>query len=208
MTDIYQTKFGRLFAKYRHSPNILGLLEILADPEQDTRDVEDWFLANLSIDDGEGVFLDFFGELIGVLRPPLQEPDVFSLCGEWELADDPDNHYGLATDSLTEGGYLTGDDGVERKTAPGGTDDPTYRGFLRSKAATFRQVATREVLFGYLIFFGCRWKIEEGTLTAEFEPYDYKLINYYVRNYIEERGFRPAGIRVVVKRQTTPSSEV
>lgn len=208
MTDVYQGKLDIVFAKYRHSPNFLKILEILADPAQDTRDVEDWFLANLSIDGGEGVFLDFFGEVIGVLRPPLQEPDVLWLCEDWEIADDPDNHYGLATDALTEGGYLTGDAGVPHKTTPGGTGDATYRAFLRSKAATFRQVATREVLFSYLLFFGCRWKIIEGTRTVELEPSDYNAINYYVRHYIENQGFRPAGIHVTVKRQTAPAPEV
>ena len=208
MANVYQDKLDRLFAKYRHSPNILKVLEILADPTQDTRDVEDWFLSNLSIDDGEGVFLDFFGELIGIIRPPLQEPDVFWLCEDWEVADDPDNHYGLATDALTEGGYLTGDAGILHQTAPGGADDDTYREFIRSKAATFRLKATREVLFNYLKFFGCRWKIVEGVRSVELEPCDYDLVNYYVRNYIETLGFRPAGIQVTIKQQTTPSADV
>lgn len=209
MTDVYQTKLDRLFAKYRHSPNILKVFEILADPKQDTRDILDWFQGQLSIGTAEGVILDFFGELIGVLRPPNQEPDILWLCGDWELADDVFNRFGLAPEDELSGGYCTGDNGCLHKTNPGVADDETYREYIYSKASTYRRNATRAVLYDYLLFFGCRFKVlEPANREIEFEPYDYAVINYHMRNYIETRGFRPAGIEVTIKNQTTPLSEV
>lgn len=208
MTDVYQTQFDKLFAKYRHSPNILGVLAILADPAQDTRDVEDWFLSNLSIDGGTGWALDLFGEMLGIIRPPAQEDDVLWLCEDWEVADDPDNRYGLATDALTEGGYMTSDVGVLDKSAGGGSSDTLFRQFIRAKGSAFHRVATRANLFDYLKAYGCRWKILESTRTAELEPYDFDVINYYVRHYLVTQGFLPAGIEVTVAVQTEASPDV
>lgn len=206
MTDIWTTKQERLFAKYRNSPNILGIMEILSSPTQDTRDMLDWLLGELSLSTASGEVLDFLGELIGVTRPPAQEDDVLWLCLDWEVLDDPDNHYGLATDALTEGGYLTGDEGVLSKSSPGSyMVDDDYRALIASKGTTYRQKATRETVYSYLIELGVRCKIIEADKVVEFEPSSYDNLNYWLRNYIESRGFRPAGIQVSIKDQTTPS---
>lgn len=207
MTDVWDIKQERLFAKYRDSPNILGIMEILSDPAQDTRDVLDWLLSGLSIDTAEGELLDFLGELIGVDRPPAQEEDILWLCGDWETADDPDNHYGLAPDTLDEGGYLTGDDGLPSKSAPGTyMSDADFRDLIRSKGTSYRQKATRETVYEYLVDLGTRCKILETDKFVEFEPSSYADLNYWLRNYIENRGFRPAGIQIQIKPQTEPEA--
>lgn len=209
MTDIWGLKQERLFAKYRNSPNILGIMEILSDPVQDTRDVLDWLLSGLSIDTAEGELLDFLGEIIGSDRPSAQETDIFWLCGDWETPGDPENRHGLAPDSLDEGGYLTRDDGLPSKSAPGTyMSDVDYRELIRSKAASFRQDATRETVYEFLVDLGVRCKIIEAHRDVEFEPSSYDDLNYWLRGYIEARGFRPAGIRVRIKDQTEPSEEV
>lgn len=209
MTDVWATKQERLFAKYRNSPNILGVMEILSDPTQDTRDVLDWLLSGLSIDTAEGELLDFLGELIGVDRPPAQEENILWLCGDWETPGDPDNRYGLATDALTEGGYLTRDDGLPSKSAPGTyMSDTDFRALIRSRGRTFRQKATRENVYEWLVELGVRAKILESDKFVEYEPSSYNDLNYWLRNYIETRGFRPAGIQIQVKNQTEPSEEV
>lgn len=206
MVDIWALKQERLFAKYRNSPNILGLMEILSSPTQDTRDVLDWLLGELSLAAASGEVLDFLGELIGVTRPPAQEEDILWLCHDWEVLDDPDNRYGLAPDSLDEGGYLTGDDGVLSKTSPGSyMSDTDYRALITSKGSTYRQTATRETVYSYLVDLGARSKILESDKFVEFEPSNPDNVNYWLRNYIETRGFRPAGVQIRVKEQTEPS---
>lgn len=209
MTDVWALKQERLFAKYRNSPNILGIMEILSDPAQDTRDVLDWLLGQLSLSTATGEVLDFFGELIGVTRPLAQEDDILWLCADWETADDPDNHYGLATDALTEGGYLTGDDGVLSKSSPGsymGDDD--YRELIASKGSTYRQKATRGIVYTYILELGIRCKIIESDKIVDLQPHSYDALNYWLRNYITSRGFRPAGIQIRIPDQTEPDPEV
>lgn len=205
MSDIYGEMLDRLFVKYRHSPTIISILEILATPIQDTHDALDYFLAHLSIDDAEGPLIDAIGGWIGVDRPAAQEEDIFCLCCDEDVADDPDNHHGLATDALTEGGYLTGDDGCLSKSSPGSyASDPVYREYIKAKASTFRQKATRDVLYTYLSRFGIRAKFTEGQRTVEIEPSSYDDLDYAVRYYIINHGYRPAGITYSIKPKTEP----
>jgi hypothetical protein len=209
MSDVYQNILDRLFAKYRDSPNILGVLEILSDPLQDTNDAIDWILAHLSIDDGVGEILDAMASWIGVTRPPAQETRLFRLCRDEEVAEDPDNLHGLAPDDLSSGGYLSADDGCVSKSSPGTyVDDETFRLYIRAKAATFRKRATQEVMFNYILQFGIRSKLAETARAVEIEPMNYDDLSLFVRNYILTRGYRPAGIRLSVKLQTESSSEI
>ena len=209
MSNIHQEMLDVLFAKYRHSPNILGVLEILASPLQDSNDAIDYILDHLSIDTAEGEILDFLGELIGVTRSPAQEEDVFCLCRDEEIADDPENHHGLATDGLAEGGFLTGDDGLVSKSVPGTyVSDAVFRAYIRAKAATFRKIATRETIYDYILQFGIRAKIIEGERDVQIEPSHYADLDYAIRSHLTNRGFRPAGIQVRIKQQTTSDSEV
>lgn len=209
MVDVYQNILDRLFAKYRDSPNILGVLEILADPIQDTDDALDWLLEHLSIDGAEGELLDLIASWIGVTRPPIQEVDVFRLFRDEEIADDIDNHHGLAPDALSSGGYLSADDGCLSESASGSyVDDATFRKYIRAKAATFRKKATPEVMSTYILSFGIRSQFHESDLECEIEPYSYDDMSLFLENYIETRGFRPAGIKIRIKMQTAPSPEL
>lgn len=209
MVDVYQNILDRLFAKYRYSENILGVLEILADPIQDTDDAIDWILEHLSIDDAEGELLDFMASWIGVTRPPAQEENILILFADEDIADDPENNHGLAPDSLATGGYLSADDGCLSKSDPGSyVSDAVFREYIRAKAATFRKKATPEVMFEYILRFGVRSVLNEDELECEIEPYSYDDMSLFLRNYIETRGFRPAGIKVSVKTQTITDTEI
>jgi hypothetical protein len=209
MSDVYNDILDRLFAKYRNSPNILGVLEILSDPIQDTNDAIDWLLDHLSIGEAEGELLDFMASWIGVTRPPAQEENILILFGDGEIADDPDNNHGLAPDSLATGGYLSADDGCLSKSDPGSyVSDAIFREYILAKAATFRKKATPEVMFEYILRFGVRSVLHEDELECEIEPYSYEDMGLFLRNYIETRGFRPAGIKISVMTQTEPNPEI
>lgn len=209
MVDVYQNILDRLFSKYRHSPIILKVSEILSDPLQDTNDAIDWILGHMSIDDAEGTLLDALASWIGVKRPPAQETRLFRLCRDEEVAEDPENNHGLAPDDLSSGGSLSADDGCTSKSAPGTyISDAEFRLYIRAKAATFRRVATREVMYDYILQFGIRTKLVEGVRTCEIHPSSYEDFGLAVRYHIEHRGFRPAGIRVSVARQQQSDAEV
>jgi hypothetical protein len=209
MSDVYADILERLFAKYRHSPNILKVFEILSDPLQDTSDAIDYILDHLSVDEAEGPLLDAIASWIGVDRPAAQEEDIFWLCRDEEVADDPDNHHGLATDALTEGGYLTGDDGCPSKSDPGSyVSDEDFRLFIRAKASTFRKKATREIMYNYILQFAVRSKLIEGTRTVEIEPSSYDDLNYQIRYHLTNLGYKPAGITISIKQQTESDPEV
>ena len=209
MSDVYQNIRDRLFAKYRHSPNILKVFEILSDPLQDTNDAVDWILDHLSIDDAGGEMLDAMAGWIGVKRPPAQEPDMFRLYRDEEVADDIDNHHGLATDGMTEGGYLSADDGCLSRVAPGTyASDDEFRKYVRAKASTFRTVATPDAMFEYIMQFSVRPKFAEGVRLCEIEPSSYDNLDLSVRYHIENRGFNPCGIQVRIKPQQQSDSEV
>ena len=210
MSSVYTGMIQYLFARYQHSPNVLSLLELLSTPLQDTRDVLEWLEDQLDLDSAEGVILDAYGELLGVPRPPLQEADILWLCEDSEYGDDPDNHFGLAPDSLDEGGYLTLDNGLLSRRYPGEyVSDEDYRQWIRIKISTFREKATLQTLYAYLQVFGIRVKFEENDpliLDLEFEAYD--PVDYYTRDYIINKGFRPAGVQIRIKEQTESDSEV
>lgn len=209
MSDIYQNFLDNLFAKYSRSPNVLGVFEILASPLQDTSDAIDYILDHLSIGDAEGVILDAKAGWIGVTRPLAQEENIFQLFSKYELADDPENRYGLAPSDLSSGGYLTSKTGCPSKSSPGalmGDDD--FRLFIRAKAATFRKLATPEVMYNYVLQFGIRAKITEGVRECEIEPSSYRDMSMFIRYHIEHRGFLPAGIYTHIRSQTAPDSEV
>ena len=209
MSDVYDDILDRLFAKYRHSPNILKVFEILSSPMQDTSDAIDYILDHLDIDEAEGPLLDAMAGWIGVKRPALQEEDIFWFCRDEDVADDPDNHHGFATDALTEGGYFTGDDGCPSKAYPGDyIDDDEFRTYIRAKATTFRKKATRDIMYNYILQFGVRSKFIEGTRTIEIEPSSYDDVNYAVRYHLINLGYSPAGITVSIKQQTVSDSEV
>jgi hypothetical protein len=206
---VYDDMLNRLFAKYQNSPNILGVLEILASAQQDTSDVLDWIIDRLSIDDGDGEILDSIGEIIGVSRFALQEERVFQLVRSEEISDDPYHLNGTSSDGESDGGYLSGPAGCVSKEFPDAeVTDADHRELIRSKAATYRKKATRANLYTSLLALGHRCRIHESGKVVEIEPSVYNDLNYLLRNYIVQKGFRPAGIKVRIKHQTSPDSEV
>ncbi|NIS15872.1 MAG: DUF2612 domain-containing protein, partial [candidate division Zixibacteria bacterium] len=185
---------SRTFGFLKDSPNIQALIEIFSDPLQDTWNVLDFILDHSSIDTAEGEQLEYLGSLIGVERPRKQETRIFTLCREGEIQD-PDKTF--KTDE-TPGGYLGSREGLFDQDDPDAEmNDADYRYLIRQKAAAFRNKATREILFLYLIAFGCQAKIDDDeTLTVWLDPVRYADLNSWSRNYIETRGFKPAGISV------------
>lgn len=195
---------ARLFEQFKNSPHIVALIEILSDPLQDTVDVCDFILAHNSIDDAEGEQLDFLGELIGVTRPRAQEdPDnIFTMCSLGETGDS-DNSQGFYddTDSVITGGYMTSYEGIPDQSDPTAQmSDADFRYLIRQKAAAFRKKMTRRNLFNYLIAFGGRCKIDDDTgQTVTIDPTAYYQFDDWTKWYIENKGFKPAGISVDIQ---------
>jgi hypothetical protein len=198
--DIEALFKDRTFAQFRDSPHIQDLIETLSDPIQDASDVADFILGSLNIDDAEGEQLDFLGERIGVTRPPAQETRLFRLVRLGEVGD-PGTGF---ADDENPGGYMTTLEGLESQTNPGAEmSDEDYRFLIRQKAASYRKKMTREILFLYLIAFGARCKIDDDTdLNVKIDMDTYDDFDEWTRNYVETRGFKPAGISVKILETT------
>ena len=189
-----------LFYCFRNSPHITALLEILATVKQDSVDVCEYLLSHNGIDTAEGVGLDVLGELIGVTRPRQQETKDFWLVGYGDTSD-PDNDHGFYDDNDETGGYMVGHTGL------GYQDDPDlymtdieFRKLIRQKAWSFRKKMTRLNLFNYLLAFGGRCVIDDDIkYECIIDPVDHEAFNQWQINYIETRGFKPAGIWVKVQ---------
>ena len=204
-TDDIETVWkARLFHVFRNSPHIVALIEILSDPLQDTLDVAEFISTHRSIDDSEGEQLDFLGELIGVKRPLQQEdPDnIFTMC-ELGEDDDLDGSTGFFddTDTVELGGYMTSYTGIPLQSDPT-TEmiDADFRYLIRQKASSFRSQMTRRNLFNYLLAFGGRCKIDDDTdMTVVIDPVSYYDFDDFTKWYIENKGFKPAGISVDIE---------
>ena len=188
----------RVFKQFRNSPHIVAIFEIIADPMQDLNDVADYILAHLSIDDSEGLALDMLGELIGVNRPPMQEPNIFTLRRMGEIVDlDNDTGFGCDDDPLlSTGGYLGTCEGLALVSDPDAEmSDEDFRFLLRQKAASFRSKFTRENIYNYLIAFGSRCVIDDDTtLDAEYDPVTYYALGAWEKWYVLTKGFKPGGV--------------
>jgi len=188
----------RVFKEFKDSPPIVALFEIIADPMQDLSDVVDYILAHLSIDDSEGLALDMLGEIIGVARPPMQEPNIFTLRRPGEVVDlDNDTGFGCDDDpALSTGGYLGTCAGLALVSDPDAEmSDEDFRFLLRQKAASFRSKFTHENIYLYLIAFGSRCVIDDDTvLDVEYDPVDYYALGAWEKFYILSRGFKPGGV--------------
>lgn len=185
---------ARLFSQFDNSAHIQAMVEILSDALQDTVDACDYILDHSSIDTAEGELLEYLGEKIGVRRPRAQETKIFTLCRLGEVQH-PDMGF---SDDENPGGYLTTQEGLEDQSDPDSVmTNVDYRYLIKQKAASYRKKMTREILFEYLIAFGCQCKIEdEETLSVWIDPVRYSDFDQWTRNYIETRGFKPAGISV------------
>jgi len=187
----------RAFKGFKDSPHIVAIFEIIADPMQDLSDVADYILAHLSIDDSEGLALDMLGELIGVTRPPMQEPNIFTLRRPGDVTD-PDNDTGFGNDDdpVSTGGYLGTCAGLALVSDPDAEmADEDFRFLLRQKAASFRSKFTRENIYLYLIAFGSRCVIDDDTvLDVEYDPVTYYDLGAWEKFYVLSRGFKPGGV--------------
>jgi hypothetical protein len=199
--DAEQHLLDQLLHQFKFSENILKLIGVLGDTLQDTFDAAYYIESAVSLDDYEGEQLEFWGELIGVGRPLAQESQdrLFTLRREGEAVD-PDNKTGFYddSDSVITGGYLTTEEGLDSISYPGSEmSDADYRKLILQKAASYRSRMTHTNLFNYLLAFGSRCKID-GTVTfkSSLEPQNYYDLNNWAKNYIETRGFKPAGLTV------------
>lgn len=198
MTTILDKYEDRFFKQFKNSPHITSLRVIMADPSQDMSDVADYILAHLSIDTAEGIVLDMLAELVGVTRPPAQEPNIFTLRRPGEVVD-PDNNTGFKDDTdptVTTGGYLGTIRGLALVSDPNQQmTDEDFRFLIRQKAASFRSKFTRENAFLYLLAFGSRCKIDDDdVLQVVFDPVNYYDLNEWEKNYVITKGFKPGGV--------------
>lgn len=197
--EVESTWQARLFHIFRQSPHILGLVEILSDPLQDTVDVCDYILNHLSIDTAEGEILDFLGELIGVTRPRAQEDpnNIFTMCSLGET-DDLDGSTGFYNPDDETGGYITSYYGIpDQSDASAMMSDVNFRFLIRQKAACYRKRMTLRNLFNYLIAFGARCAIDDDTsMTVKIDPTNFYDFDDWTKWYISNKGFKPAGISV------------
>jgi hypothetical protein len=203
---IHQRWLDRLFSVFRESPHVLGVAQVLAAPADDTYAAMLYYLSHTDLDDREGVLLDWCGWLIGVTRPPAQEPDenLFWLCA-LDAVDIAPGTRGFSTLAQTEGGYMTGLAGCTSRTEPNTyMNDDDYRDLIKTKASTFRKKATLANLFTYLQRFGMRCTISEAACDLTFTPESFDDCPYWKRYYTTNKGFRPAGIKITFASQTEP----
>jgi hypothetical protein len=199
--DAEQHLLDQLLHQFKYSENILKLIGVLGDTLQDTFDAAYYIESAVSLDDYVGEQLEFWGELIGVGRPLAQESEenLFTLCREGESGD-PDNKTGFRdeSDTVVTGGYLTTEEGLDSISYPGSKmSDADYRYLIRQKAQSYRSRMTHTNLFNYLLAFGSRCKLD-GTVTFKttIEPQNYYDLDEWAKNYVETRGFKPAGLTV------------
>ena len=182
-------------------PEQESLVEIKADPYQDTQDACDYLTAIEDVDDAAGVHLDIRGELIGVKRPMLQEdPENIFTMRRLGYTGDPDNSTGFSNSTGGDGtgGYITSLEGLNSVTEPGEQiADADYRRLIKAKAKTFFLKMTDANLFTFLLTFGARCAINDDTAhTVIIEPAEFDDLNGWERWYASTKGFKPAGISV------------
>jgi hypothetical protein len=207
---VYTRWLDRLFAQWRYSPNILKMLEIFSDPQQDTLDVCEYILCNLNLDTDEDIFLDIIGTWLGVERPPCQEDRIFTLCRLGEVQDPWKSFADTSDPDVTVGGYMGSLKGMQCQDDPEkkmSNDD--YRKLISQKAISYRKKMTVENFFNYLLEFGYRCRIDDDTkFEAVADPSEYNDLGHWERWYIENKGFKPAGIKVRVEENLRNEDEI
>jgi hypothetical protein len=199
--DIETLIADNLFAKYRHSPNILKVLEIIAVPFQDTIDAVEYLQTQNDVTVAEGVHLDAIGELIGVERPLEQEPNDFRFIDIGDLPGDPTHHGFCDIDGDPTGGYLVSSyNGLASVTNPGELmSDADYLELILFKISNFRQRATEARIYLSLVLYGVTCDVETITNgVIDITPQTPGEMTYYQRWYLLNKGFRPAGIKINV----------
>lgn len=195
---------SKLLDQFLQARYINEIMDVLASPMQDTVDVCQHILDSTDIHTATGDILDIYGEMIGVERPPAQEPNVFTLESIYDEPTDPDNDHGFYNATDGTGGYLSS---IKGCNAVDGSDmsDDDYRDLILAKAATFRTKATREEFFSYLLQFGARCILDDDDkFKLEIEQVTLDDFNHWQRNYVLTKGFDPAGVDVTFKDNFTP----
>jgi hypothetical protein len=197
--DAYQTLFDKLLYQFRDSPNILQVITAFSEPIQDTLDVLDYIETNLDIDVADGTMLDKLGSILGVKRPPRQETRIFTLCKLGEVLPPWQGFADTSDPSVTVGGYLTTTRGLVDQSDPDAMmADKDFRYLIRQKAKALRRLMTYDNLASYMVAFGHRAKIDDsGDLVVVIDPFD--APDEWTRWYIENRGFSPVGIKIVLQ---------
>jgi len=197
--DARQYLADRLLSQFRQSPHINSILDILAEPHQDRADVCQYILDNTDLDTAEGTILDMYGEMIGVVRPTAQETKLFTLFDQYDMPDDHDNQHGFYNPIDGSGGYMSSKTGTPADDGSYMSDDD-YRQLILSKAKTYRQKATSQQVFDYLLEFGARCIVErDDKLSVEITQVTYDDFNHWQRNYVLTKGFLPAGINISIR---------
>jgi hypothetical protein len=214
MVDVAATIKSRLFHIFKQMPTVIELVDILADPLQDSFDMCDYILDNTAIDDAEGHQLKLRGELIGVRKPLAQEDsdNIFTMCrlGETGDLDGSTGFYDDSDPDVPIGGYMVSEHGLTSRTDPDAeVTDAYFRILIRQKGMTFRQKMTHENLYNYLIYFGARCLLNEDVvLEVEMEPLDYHSLNEWEKGYIVKKGFKPAGVLVTFSGNLTHGAAI
>lgn len=198
--DVYEFFVSKNRQCFKDSPNVLALFKMLSVPIQDRVDVYEYLLSMTSIDDKTGTLLDQIGSKIGVKRPPEQvrEDHIFTLYDDNEVGDWWDDYTGFSEEDEPElGGYFIDENGLD--TGDGQyMNDADYRVLLKQKAAIIRAKMTDDKLIEYFLIFGAPVEIDEGVLVVKAIPNNGADLTTWERWYIENRGFKPAGIRVYI----------
>lgn len=195
---------SKLLDQFHQARYINEILDVLSSPMQDTVDVCEFILNSTDIDTATGDILDIYGEMIGVARPPAQEPNVFTLESLFDEPTDPDNDHGFYDPNDETGGYFSSITGCN---AIDGSDmsDEDYRDLILTKAGVFRTKSTRENFFSYLLQFGARCILDDDDkFQLEIEQVTWDDFNHWQRNYVLTKGFDPAGVKVTFKDNLIP----
>ena len=198
---VYDFFVSKLRDCFKDSPNILALFKMLAVPIQDRVNVAEYLLSMPDIDTKTGAHLDQVGTKINVRRPLAQvrEDHLFTLYDEDESGDYWDDYTTFSEEDEPQlGGYMVDENGLD--TGDGTyMSDADYRVLLKQKAKLLREKMTDKNLIEYFLVFGAPIDIDEtGLLTVGVIPNNGSDLAQWERWYIENKGFKPAGIRVYI----------
>ena len=202
--NVYDHMVSKLKTIYEDSPNTLALLKMLSVPIQDRVNVAAYLRGQIDIDTKEGVMLEQVGSKIGVKKPLAQvaESNLFTLYDDFEADEDWNDSTGFGEEGEDElGGFFVDEDGLD--VGDNSTmSDTDYRVLLKQKAALFRSIMNDENLYAYMLVFGAPSVITEGVLTVDVVPNNDGDLRQWERWYIENKGFKPAGIKLNIEHVT------
>lgn len=126
----------RLPNQFEDATNLQILIGIMSALFEESNEILAYIRDDTTIDDGEGVWLDEIGDIVGVARGAGQRPDasIFAYCDNEDFPGDPLKGFSdLLDDPDFTGGHYMGVDGL-----PDGTEfsDADYRLLIRAKIAS------------------------------------------------------------------------